>query len=71
MIVCARDRGADFATTVDSVLSGDLRPSQVVFDQSSDDRALRASSRFDEVPGFRLCRVDPRSTQFIANADGR
>lgn len=58
VIVCTRDRGADFATTVDSVLSGDLRPSEVVVvDQSSDDRALRASHRFDDAPGFRYCRV--------------
>jgi len=58
VIVCTRDRGADFATTVDSVLSGDLRPSEiVVVDQSSDEQALRASRRFDDVPGFRFCRV--------------
>lgn len=58
VIVCTRDRGAGFATTVDSVLSGDLRPSEVVVvDQSSDDRALRASHRFDDAPGFRYCRI--------------
>lgn len=58
MIVCTRDRGSRFATTVDSVLSGDLRPSEiVVVDQSSDESALRASRAFADVPGFRFCRV--------------
>ena len=58
VIVCTRDRGADFATTVDSVLSGEMRPSEiVVVDQSADDRTLHASRRFEGAPGFRYCRV--------------
>lgn len=69
VIVCTRDRGANFATTVDSVLSGDLRPSEVVVvDQSSDDRALRASRRFDDAPGFRFCRVASMGLSRARNA---
>jgi GT2 family glycosyltransferase len=57
-IVCTRNRGARFVGAVESILSGTLRPTElIVVDQSTDNRAREAGSRFDAVAGFRYCRV--------------
>jgi GT2 family glycosyltransferase len=57
-VVCTRNRGTRLARAVESVLSGTLRPTElIVIDQGTDNDTLRAGIRFEGVAGFRYCRV--------------
>src|SRR5262245_7756522 len=68
-VVTTRNRGARCVAAVESILSGTLRPAElIVIDQSADTRGEVACRPFESAAGFRYCRVETVGISRARNA---